>query len=374
MTRTRVAITGVGVVNAAIAGGRDALHAWLGAPSVPSSVSGQEREPAGRAVPDDRLAQWIGADEARRMSRVCQLTVVAARLALADAGLAAGAALGLVVGTEFGDLRSTAAFADGFLSRGPTGLSPLLFPNTVMNTMASAAAIAVQARDASLTFAAPTVAGELAVARAAAGVAAGRLETVLAGGVDQIDGLVQSVVRTQTDRADTHGEGATFLVLEPWEAAVGRGARVLGEVLGVGWRSLPARSCGVGRGKEPRAIDAALADAGIAATDVRCVYGSASGDRARDLWEAALLAQRFSVESTALALAIGRHAGLGALHVAAAAWSSASQTLPSVRPAGAGARIPETGVARVERGPGLVHGIARGGTHVALVVNGAAPA
>jgi 3-oxoacyl-[acyl-carrier-protein] synthase II len=373
MTPRRVAITGVGVVNAAIAGGRDALHAWLAAPSVPRSACGREDAPAGRALPDGLLAQWIGGDEARRMSRVCQLTVAAARLALADAGLEAGTTLGLVLGTEFGDLRSTAAFADGYLCRGPTGLSPLLFPNTVMNTMASAAAIAVQAREASLTFAAPAVAGELAVARAAAGVAAGRLGTVLAGGVDQIDGIVHAAVRRLTDRADTHGEGATLLVLEPWETAVARGARVLGEVMGAGWRSLPARACGVGRGGEPRAIDEALAEAGIGATDVRYVYASASGDRARDVWEAALLAQRFSVASTALALAIGRHAGLGALHVAAAAWSSASRSLPSVRPAGAGPRIPQVGVEPVEAGPGLVHGIARGGAHVALVVNGAAP-
>src|SRR4029077_9658408 len=94
--------------------------------------------------PDATLTALVEGGEARRLSRVCQLTLAAARLALGESGLdpardLAGG-LGLVVGTELGDYTSTIAFADGFLARGPAGLSPLLFPNTVMNTMAGARA------------------------------------------------------------------------------------------------------------------------------------------------------------------------------------------------------------------------------------------
>src|SRR5205085_739772 len=73
-------------------------------------------------------------------------------------------------------------------------LSPLLFPNTVMNTMAAATAIALSARDLSLTLNAPTVAGELAVIRAAGAVAAGRVAVLLAGGVDELDPAVGTVL------------------------------------------------------------------------------------------------------------------------------------------------------------------------------------
>src|SRR5438874_10361915 len=48
-----------------------------------------------------------------------QLSVAAARIALADAGLGPGAGLGLVLGAEFGDVRSTREFVDGYLGRGP---------------------------------------------------------------------------------------------------------------------------------------------------------------------------------------------------------------------------------------------------------------
>src|SRR5229473_1903515 len=142
----RVVVTGVGFVTPAVAGGV--------------------------------LAGLIEQDEARRLSRVCQLAVAAGRLALADAGREGADGLGMIVGTEFGDLASTLGFVDGFLRRGPQGLSALLFPNTVMNAMAATATIAVRARELSLTLNAPTVAGELAVACAAALIRAGRVEAV----------------------------------------------------------------------------------------------------------------------------------------------------------------------------------------------------
>ncbi|MBI2491482.1 MAG: hypothetical protein HYV94_05195, partial [Candidatus Rokubacteria bacterium] len=221
---TRVAITGVGLVNAAVVGRTDTLARWLDAPAPGGAIA---------------LGALIDETESRRLSRVCQLTVAAARLALADAGLAAGAPLGLVVGTEWGDLRSTIEFVDGYLARGPAGLSALLFPHTVMNTMAAATAIAVTARELSLTLNAPTVAGELAIARAAAAVRAGRVEAALARGVDQLAPLLLETLGALGAGADVRGEGAGFVVLESLPAARRRGARVLGELAGAAWRALP---------------------------------------------------------------------------------------------------------------------------------------
>ena len=127
MTRRRVVITGVGAVTTAMRGGYEAVARALATP-VPADTEHIDRA----------LAELVDGAEARRLSRVSQLTLAAARLAVADAEVVQGSALALVVGTELGDLRSTVAFANGYLARGPAGLSPLLFPNTVMNTMAAA--------------------------------------------------------------------------------------------------------------------------------------------------------------------------------------------------------------------------------------------
>lgn len=355
--RHDVVITGVGVVNAAFTGGSAALGAHLASPA--SAVPVMSPGAAGIALGDETLSALFDAGEARRMSRVSQLAVAAARLALADARLDADTPLGLVIGTEFGDLRSTKDFADGYLQRGPAGLSALLFPNTVMNTMAAATSIAVRAREASVTVNAPLVAGELAVARAAAAVASGRLPAALAGGVDQLDGETVRMIGRLGGVGETFGEGATFVVLERRADAMARGAPILGRIAGWAWRTLAARPYGVGRGTTSASIATALHDAGVAAADVRWTYRSATGDAARDRWEEQVLGEDLVGRPWAtLRRAIGRHSGLGALRVAAAAWTARSGLLPS----------DDGEVVRVAPGAGLVHGLARGGEHVALVV------
>jgi 3-oxoacyl-(acyl-carrier-protein) synthase len=358
--RRGVVITGVGVVNAAVVGDSAALGAWLRRPRpAPRAQAGGGR-PVVR-LPETTLAGLIDSSEGRRLARVCQLTVAAARLAVAEAGLRAAPDLGLVVGSELGDFTSTIAFADGYLARGPAGLSALLFPSTVMNTMAATTAIAVAARGLTLTLNVPTVSGELAVARAAAAVASGRADVVVAGGVDELDPLVAEMLDALGD-AGVRGEGATFLVLEAEGLARARGAAVLGRIAGAAWHALPARPWGVGRRVASRAIGEALARAGRPAPD--WLYASASGDTPRDVWESRVLAAALGprrVPSASLGDMLGHHAGLGALHVAAAAWTARAGLLPGAA----------DGAPRRVTGCGLVHGLGRGGGHVALLVEAA---
>src|SRR2546428_13990378 len=165
------------------------------------------------------VSQLRARAEPRRLSRVCQFAVAAARLALAEASLDARGGMALLIGTEFGDMVSTIAFVDGYLRRGPVGLSALLFPHTVMNTMAAATAIAVSARDLSLTLNVPTVAGELAIARAAMAVRTGRIGVCLAGGADEPPALVLDALREAGAGTEVRGEGAGFVVLEALDAA-----------------------------------------------------------------------------------------------------------------------------------------------------------
>ena len=356
-------MTGVGVVSTALVGGADALRRFLAAPAAAP----------GRVVNDATLAGLIGAADPRRTSRVSRLTVAATRLALDDARLDDVEAAGFFLGTEHGDLHSTIEFADGYLRAGPQGLSPLLFPNTVMNTMASATTIVVAARGPSLTLNVRTVGGELAVARAVHTIASGRLEVALAGGVDERDPVVEDALAEVGAGSEVRGEGATVLVLETLAHAVARGASPIGEIRGVAWRGLASRPNGVGRQIESRAIAAALTEAHVDASIVGWVYGSASGDGPRDAWERALLAHALGrqIPMASLAPLLGQHAGLGAVRVAAATWTAISGLLVQPRWPASAEDIGTAPLAAVPRGPGLVHGVARGGTHVALVVDGA---
>jgi 3-oxoacyl-[acyl-carrier-protein] synthase II len=315
-------------------------------------VSGRRVVITGSGVVDGHatgvLSQLLDATEARRLSRVCQMTVAAGRLALADAGLAGGTSLALLLGTEFGDMVSTIKFVDDYLQRGIPGLSALLFPHTVMNTMAATTAIAVSAKDLSLTLNIPTVAGELAIARGAAAVRAGRIDACLAGGADEPPQFVVDTLREAGAGSDVRGEGAGFVVLESLEGARARGARILGEIIGEAWRALAVRPHGVGRATRSPAIAAALAGAGAEPAEIGIVYTSANGDGPREEWERALLHRALAPHrppQRSLSLPAGRHGGVAARSVATAATE-------------AGDRL------------ALVHAVARGGNQIAIVVAG----
>jgi len=315
-------------------------------------VSGRRVVITGSGVVDGHatgvLSQLLDATEARRLSRVCQMTVAAGRLALADAALAGGTSLALLLGTEFGDMMSTIKFVDDYLQRGIPGLSALLFPHTVMNTMAATTAIAVSAKDLSLTLNIPTVAGELAIARGAAAVRAGRIDACLAGGADEPPPFVVDTFREAGAGSDVRGEGAGFVVLESLEGARARGARILGEIIGEAWRALAVRPHGVGRATRSAAIAAALAGAGAEPAEIGIVYTSANGDGPREEWERALLHRALAPHrppQRSLSLPAGRHGGVAARSVATAATE-------------AGERL------------ALVHAVARGGNQIAIVVAG----
>ena len=373
--RRRVVITGIGSVSAAGCGGlavvADVLarRAQTIAPVKAFALDGCGSRLAAE-VDDARLMTLLDPDAVRRLSRICRMAVAACRLAVEDAGIEGGARLGLAVGSEYGDFRSGAEFFNGFLRRGPAGLSPMIFPNTVMNSMAAVVAIAVDAKAPSITLNQATVAGDLAVARAAALIADGRADTVLAGGVDEIfldvyrglaalgalspmsDGAAEGCRPYAPDHnGPVLGEGGTFLVLEELGVARARGASLHAEVLGSAWGSIPVapHTAPVARRDAHRTVRRALDQAGVEPESLGRCYGSGNGDPSLDDWEIELLAADGVRDPVSLAPLFGQHGGLGALRVAAGALD-----------------------AREGRAPTLVHGIARGGCRTAMVIGRAA--
>ena len=128
------------------------------------------------------------------------------------------------------------------------------------------------------------------------------------------------------------GEGGALLVLEASAAALGRGARVYGEIAGYAATFDPPP----GSDRPPalrRAIELALADAGLEPRDVSVVFADAAGVPALDRAEAAAISAVFgprSVPVTAPKALTGRlYAGGGPLDVAAAALSIRDGVIPA---------------------------------------------
>ena len=216
-----------------------------------------------------RRRRWprsIDAGEARRLSRVCQLTIAAARLAVAEAGL---------------DPRGTGARAssDRRHRAGRLHLDDRVRRRLPGPRAGRTVAAAVPQhrdehdgrdhRDRRRSARAVPHAQRSDGGRRAGGRARGRRRSragassaVLAGGVDELDPLVGEMLRGARRRG-VRGEGATFLVLEDESRGARVAARaVLGRIGGAAWRSLPARPWGVGRqaslaGDRPRRSSAA---------------------------------------------------------------------------------------------------------------------
>jgi len=397
--RPRIVVTGIGSVSALAVGNGAA---------VAEAVS-RSRSAIGpiRAFSTESCASRLGAEvgdltphlpdsEARRLARASQLAVVAARLALTDASLQADemSGLGLVLGSHWGDFRSPEAFALGFLRRGVLGLSPLTFPSTVMNAMAAQVSIAVGVRGPMLTLNEVDVAGDLAVARGAALIADGRASVALAGGCDEICPLLyKELSRLGTmSRAEPGpegcrafdrqasgtvlGEGATFVVLEAAEVALARGARIYGELASAAWGNLPAPAhcLPTARRRDPVTIRRALAAAGVTPDAIDVAYLTGTGHPVHDACELDLVARALGTgpaRLTALTPLAGDHAGLGGLRVAAAALAVAGAGVAGLPELSEPIRPDLRFVTRpVEIRPvtALVHGVARGGAHVALVL------
>lgn len=359
------------------------------------------------SFPTDGWSSCLGAEipaaclpvteEGRRWSRLSQMTVLACRQAVAEAGLGGSEALaqaGLVVGSAIGDTRSTEAFSVGFLQRGPLGLSPLLFPNTVMNTMAGTTSIALGLKGPMLTLNQAGVAGELAIVRGLALLQAGRASVVIACGVDELfpllyETLLQLQVLSprgrgaeacrpfdQRHNGPVLGEGATAVILESPAHARARGAPILAEVRRLCWGGIPtpAGHYPALRRAPLQILPQALRAAGVCPEDIDLAYLSGCGDPQHDALELACLVAAFETHApwlTSVTHLTGDYGGLGAFRVAAAAVTVRTGIAPILdylcQPVRADVRfvvqpvVPPPAVV-------LVHGLARGGMHTALLV------
>jgi 3-oxoacyl-[acyl-carrier-protein] synthase II len=204
-----------------------------------------------------RAAEFMPPLKARKFDRCSLLAVVAAAMALKDAGIAPGSfdptRIGIALGCGFGGIANAEEFLRGYFCSDAEGLVPMLFPNIVPNAAASNASIENKLKGPNVTTIQRFCSAESALLMAQRFLEEDRADVMLAGGVDEVTPLMLQGFRAMGQLRSLgagFGEGAGILVLERRDHARHRQARVLarlGEVRSIGRLANAAVSEGLDR-------------------------------------------------------------------------------------------------------------------------------
>jgi 3-oxoacyl-[acyl-carrier-protein] synthase II len=312
----RVVVTGIGPV-APNGVGAEAFHkaqlagrsgirriTQFDASSYPVQIAGEV---------DVNPEQYIEKRELRRLDRFTQLALIAGQLALEDAGLELEkedpTRIGTLIGTGIGGMITWQEQSRVLFEKGGTRLSPFFIPMMIANMASAQLAMRYGFMGPSSTVVTACATGSDAIGNAFRVVQLGEADIMLTGGTEApvaemaIGSFgVMRALSTRNDEPEKASrpfsksrdgfvlsEGAAVLVLEEYERAKARGARIYAEVVGFG------RSCDAHHITEPHpegkgaalAMQAALKDAKAAPEQVGYInaHGTSTpnGDRAETL-------------------------------------------------------------------------------------------
>ena len=247
---------------------------------------------------------------AKRMELFSQYAVAATKEAMEDAGLDMEKEdpyrVGVAVGSGTGSLQAIERSHSRMLEKGPAKIEPLFVPLTISNMAAGNVSIQFGLKGKSINVVTACATGTNSIGEAFRAVQYGDAEVMIAGGTEgsvcpigiagfsaltalsaSEDPARCSIPFDKERSGFVMGEGAAVVVLEELEHARARGAKIYAELAGYGCSSdayhitSPAED-GAGAAK---AMEYAVADAGIAKEDITYINAHGTGTHHNDLFE-----------------------------------------------------------------------------------------
>ena len=333
--RPKICITGMGIVTPAGNGTAkyiETCKTTLDGPNLCSSVGKEDYDEL-----DLKMAFY------RKLDRFSQLQAVSGMEALQDGNYKVtddnATDIGIIVGTSEGALSPVCDFEMLIAEKGNANGSAFKFPNTVYNAAGGYLSICSGIKGYNVTATNGGQSGLFSAAYAMNVIRLGREKAMLATGTDENDDIIRELYTALGLVSDKHvapysgsdsfvlSDGSTTLLLEEEIAAKERGARIYAYAKGYGAAHHNVAYSEVSGSDEAldRAINDALADAGLTIADISAVVGFANGYKAMDDIELGSLKRVFGDRLAALPilsvkerLGEGRaaSAALGAAHAA----------------------------------------------------------
>ena len=300
MSRRRVVVTGLGCLTPV---GNTVETAWANLLAGQSGIdlitkfdaSNFACKIAGEVKGFD-LESYISAKEARTMDSFIHYGIVAAAQAVADAGLPTGDALGeeeatrigCVIGSGIGGLPLIENTRDELVSRGPRRISPFFVPASIINMISGHVSIRYGFTGPNMAIVTACTTGLHCIGEAGRLIEYGDADVMVAGGAEAtvsplgIGGFAaMRALSTRNDDPKTAsrpwdkdrdgfvlGEGAGVMVLEEYEHAKARGARIYAELVGYGMSADAGHMTAPNMDGPRRAMVNALRNAGLNADQV----------------------------------------------------------------------------------------------------------
>jgi 3-oxoacyl-[acyl-carrier-protein] synthase II len=353
----------------------------------------------GAEVTNFNPRDFISVKNMRRMDKISLMTAASARLALEDARFQITPEnrdrVGIVLGTAFGATDITAQFLGTLFKEGPSGVNPILVPNTVMNAAAGHTSIELGFRGINTTITHFAVSAENAIAYAAAEIRRGTADLIFAGGADILskfyyESLIKFHALSPRNRGkeicrpfdmDRNGmivgEGCGIICLESLQSAIARGRKPYCEIKGAGMGSSPEKPTEWPRNTEgiKRTFSRSIKNADVSAGEIQAVFAAANGHKILDAVEAEAYSETFDSSNpfiTSLKGAIGESFSSGGIRACALALSMEKNILPPI--VGLAEPVRPLAFVTKEKKELEIHhavlaGISFGGTYAYLIFN-----
>ncbi|KDB08437.1 3-oxoacyl-(acyl-carrier-protein) synthase 2 [Burkholderia sp. lig30] len=297
MSRRRVVVTGLGLISPV---GNNVADGWANLVAGKSGIatvtkfdhSALSVHFAGE-VKGFNVEEYISAKDARQMDTFIHYGIAAGAQALKDSGLEVTEAnaerVGVLVGSGIGGLPMIEDTHQTYVDRGPRRISPFFVPGSIINMISGHLSIMFGLKGPNLAAVTACTTGLHSIGLAARLIQAGDADVMVAGGAEStvsplgIGGFAAArALSTRNDDPATAsrpwdkdrdgfvlGEGAGVMVLEEYESAKARGAKIYAEVVGFGMSGDAYHMTAPNMDGPRRCMVAALRDAGINADQVQ---------------------------------------------------------------------------------------------------------
>jgi 3-oxoacyl-[acyl-carrier-protein] synthase II len=329
MTRRRVVITGLGLVSPV---GNSVSEGWSNLVAGRSGIATITRFDASALacqfageVKGFKVEEFIPGKEAKAMDTFIHYGVAAAVQAVQDAGLPTGEQLseeaaeriGCMIGSGIGGLPEIESTARTVFERGPRRISPFFVPASIINMISGHVSIRFGFTGPNMAVVTACTTGLHCIGQAGRMIEYGDVDVMIAGGSEStvsmlgVGGFAAArALSTRNEDPTTAsrpwdkdrdgfvlGEGAGVMVLEEYEHAVKRGARIYAELIGFGMGADAYHMTAPNVDGPKRSMKAALRNAGVNADAVHYLNAHGTSTPLGDL-----------NETNAIKLAFGDHA------------------------------------------------------------------